>query len=134
MPERFQIVRQWMSPDRPTMGTLEAGSFTLFTLEDPWLDNQKGVSCIPTGVYKVVIDISNRFQRPMPHFLDVPGREGIRVHPGNNECDTEGCILVGLMRTDSGVIYSKPGFKLFYNWLSDSLLDGPVECEVTCGS
>jgi hypothetical protein len=37
------------------------------------------------------------------------------------------------MQTNDSVTYSKAAFKLFYNWLSDALLDGPVECEVTCG-
>lgn len=122
-----------MDSDRPTMGGLTAGGFSLYTLEDPWKDNQKNVSCIPVGKYQVTIDISNRFQRPMPHILDVPGRDGVRIHPGNRDVDTEGCVLIGLMQTTDSVIYSKPAFKLFYNWLSDALLDGPVECEVTCG-
>jgi hypothetical protein len=122
-----------MDADRPTMGEIYAGSFNLYTLEDPWKDNAKGISCIPLGKYNVSIDISNRFQRPMPHILDVPGRDGIRLHAGNKEVDTEGCVLIGLMQTNDSVTYSKAAFKLFYNWLSDALLDGPVECEVTCG-
>ena len=115
------------------MGQLFYGQYRLFTLEDPWRDNRVGVSCIPLGTYGLVIDVSNRFQRPMPHILDVPDRTGIRIHPGNKECDTEGCILIGLDATDDEVQYSRVAFTLFYRWLDEALLDGPVECEVTCG-
>lgn len=52
-------------------------------------------TAIPSGTYKVIIDYSNHFNKSMPHILDVPGYEGIRIHSGNKSEDSEGCILLG---------------------------------------
>lgn len=76
-------------------------SFECYTLED--MDRrledggkkEAGTTCIPRGTYSVVINFSNRFGKMLPQVLDVPQFEGIRIHPGNSDSDTEGCILVG---------------------------------------
>lgn len=55
-----------------------------------------GKTAIPyCGKKKVVFDFSQRFQKIMPHILDVKGFEGIRIHNGSFIGDTDGCILVG---------------------------------------
>lgn len=69
-----------------------------FTLEDtprPQGVKIKHKTAIGEGIYKIAITFSNRFQRKMPLLLDVPLFEGIRVHGGNNENNTSGCILLG---------------------------------------
>ena len=53
------------------------------------------VTAIPAGSYNLVIDLSTRFKREMPHILDVPGFSGIRIHAGNTADDTEGCPILG---------------------------------------
>lgn len=76
----------------------------LFTLEDAVREvaglpvagwKKPGVTAIPIGRYRIIIDHSARFNRDMPHVLNVPGFAGIRIHPGNTPVDTEGCLLLG---------------------------------------
>ena len=54
-----------------------------------------GKTAIPIGTYEIIISYSNRFKKFLPLLLDVPAYEGIRIHPGNDENDTEGCLLPG---------------------------------------
>ena len=68
------------------------------TLENPWLDNQRNISCIPEGQYKVRLRLARESAtRDYLHLLvqDVPNRDWILFHRGNTAKDTSGCILVG---------------------------------------
>tara|TARA_R110000851_G_scaffold153728_3_gene295776 strand:- start:178 stop:660 length:483 start_codon:yes stop_codon:yes gene_type:complete len=69
------------------------------TLENPWKDNQRNISCIPEGEYKVRLRLARESAtRDYLHLLvqDVPDRDWILFHRGNSAKDTSGCILVGL--------------------------------------
>ena len=69
------------------------------TLENPWQDNQRNISCIPEGVYKVRLRLARESaSRDYLHLLvqEVPNRDFILFHRGNTAKDTSGCILVGL--------------------------------------
>jgi hypothetical protein len=82
---------------RSTIGELHVdGKFECFTLEDAVRPVKiKGVTAIPAGAYEVVVNFSQRFQRPLPLLLNVPNFDGVRIHAGNTDADTEGCPLVG---------------------------------------
>jgi hypothetical protein len=92
----IDIIRR-KSSTKSTIGKMSIdGVFECYTLEDVTREQKiVGVTAIPAGDYKVIINMSNRFQRLLPLVLDVPGFSGIRIHPGNKAEDTEGCILVG---------------------------------------
>lgn len=75
-------------------------------------------TAIPEGTYRVFINHSNRFDRNMPLVSDVPGFEGIRIHAGNTDKDTEGCILLGFTRSTDFIGESRKAFDLFFDRLS----------------
>jgi hypothetical protein len=91
------------------------GVFECFTLEDIERPVKiKAETAIPKGTYKVIINQSNRFKRLMPLLLNVPNFEGVRIHSGNTNHDTEGCILVGQTRNKNYIGQSRKAYaKLF---------------------
>lgn len=67
----------------------------------------KGRTAIPRGRYLVTMEVSPKFKdRPyaepyggrLPLLHDVPGFDGILIHPGNTPDDTEGCLLPGMLK------------------------------------
>lgn len=78
------------------------------TLENPWLNNQRNISCIPAGQYKVRLRLPRESAtRDYLHLLvqDVPNRDYILFHIGNTAKDTSGCILVG-QGSEQDVVYN----------------------------
>ena len=78
------------------------------TLENPWLNNQRNISCIPEGRYKVRLRLPRESAtRDYLHLLvqDVPNRDYILFHIGNTAKDTSGCILVG-QGSEQDVVYN----------------------------
>ena len=80
----------------------------------------KNETAIPTGTYKITITYSNRFKKNMPLINDVKGFEGIRIHSGNTDKDTEGCILVGFNKVKGNVINSRDTYNKLFSILSKS--------------
>lgn len=95
--------------DNSTIGELFIdGAFFCYTIEDKVREVKiKGVTAIPTGTYKVIVNMSNRFKKLMPLLLDVPNFEGVRIHAGNTSADTEGCLILGYSKSANFVGNSK---------------------------
>lgn len=102
-----------------TIGSLsiDGGARECWTLEDTVRpDGIKvfGETAIPAGDYHVDITWSPRFQRDLPLLLNVKGFVGVRIHPGNDAADTEGCILVGLERQPASILRSRDAFNALF--------------------
>ena len=82
----------------------ESGQSPMATLEPP---ASGAHPAIPAGEYPLRLDVvSPRFARSprrwsaawearLPRLMQVPGREGILIHPGNRPTDSSGCVLSG---------------------------------------
>jgi hypothetical protein len=70
------------------------------TLELPWKDNQRFVSCVPTGSYRVLKYDAPSFKEATWMLMRVNERSGILIHQGNFHDQIRGCILVGSSHKD----------------------------------
>lgn len=90
----------------------------------------KGETAIPYGKYKVTLNVKspkysnfNKYkyaaftQGYIPRLTNVPGFEGILIHAGNRDKDTDGCILVGENKVKGGVINSQVTWVNLYKLL-----------------
>lgn len=68
--------------------------FNCVTLELPYRDNKRQISCIPKGTYRANAGISDK-RGQVIYIKGVPNRTGVLIHIGNYSKDTHGCILVG---------------------------------------
>lgn len=139
---KLKLERTWCGP-KCTIGTLtNGGAYECFTLEDTVREDGRpvnawklpGVTAIPTGTYTVLITPSIRFKRDLPLLMDVPGFQGIRIHPGNTAADTEGCILVGLAKGPDYVSESRKAFDQLFPKIKAAIDGGEkVTLEVANG-
>ena len=76
-----------------TQGVLEwNGTLVCYTIELPWLNNQRRISCIPEGEYLLEQRFSPKFGWHL-HLIHVPGRDLILIHPANDaKKELLGCI------------------------------------------
>lgn len=115
--------------DVSTIGVLSInGQFECYILEDkdrglnstmPLSEIEKlkvyGKTCIPYGRYEIDWTMSNRFKVMMPILLKVPGYEGIRIHKGNTEIDSLGCLLPGRKKANNMISESTFATNQLYN-------------------
>ena len=123
------FLKRKIDDGKATIGTFffdaDDGVKNLASLELAWKDNQKSVSCIPKGTYKVKTTFSNKYQKDMWQVLDVPGRTGIRIHSANYYKQLEGCIALGSSIVDMDgdktldITDSRDAIAFAYGYLGD---------------
>jgi len=113
-------VKRKIFTNKSTIGELSInGEFFCYTLEDKdrYLETGTekifGQTAIPRGKYNLILSFSNRFQKYLPELQNVPQFAGIRMHTGNKPEDTEGCLLVGKIKTKDMIFESGKAFKDF---------------------
>lgn len=120
--------------EKSTIGELYVdGKFECYTLEDVVREVKiPNETAIPYGTYTVTISYSPRFKRYLPELHDVPNFSKIRIHPGNTDKNTEGCILVGENYTDDFISNSRVAFnKLYPKIVFDSQQGNKISIEIT---
>jgi hypothetical protein len=136
----FYLTRKIFT-DASTIGHLSTPKQKFYSLEDRVREVEgapveqwkvPGETAIPAGTYPVVIDMSARFGKMMPHILNVPGFAGIRIHSGNIAADTEGCLLLGWGISQAGnmITNSRGALADFVAELKD-ILDSGEEVQIT---
>ena len=95
---------------------------------------RKGITAIPTGRYRVTLDVqSPKFKtKPiyqfcdgyLPRLINVNGFEGVLIHIGNTAKDTEGCLLVGKNTKVGKVLESRKVFMALYDRLMQGYQEG----------
>lgn len=140
---KLTLNRRFKAPEY-TIGDLYIdGQWFCNTLEDTdrdlsqdmlltYIQNKKikSQTAIPTGTYKVDMDTASpkysnyskypyvkQFNAKMPRLLNVKGFEGVLIHAGNTQKNTEGCILVGINKVKGQVINSQATWKKLMNLL-----------------
>lgn len=122
-PRRLTL-RRLSGTDVATYGHLEDadGKVLCCTLEEPWRNNERSISCIPPGEYTAHRRLSPKRNAELFELDAVPGRSNIEIHVGNTTADTEGCILVGTsfgtVNGQHGIVESRAAFKRFMQSLA----------------
>ena len=124
------------------------------TLEDKVRDTNKngefdngeskvyGETAIPYGKYEVKYTFSPKFSKNktyksfiknglMPEICNVPQFTGIRIHSGNFNKDTYGCLLVGENKVVGGLVNSLVCFRSLYAMLYEHIVVNKGKCYIT---
>jgi len=101
--------------------------FSALSLERGWRNNATGVSCIPSGTYKVVLEYSDRFKTDLWEIKGVPNRSECKFHAANYWYQLNGCVALGEDMADlnndgyNDVTNSRNTMKRFHKALNGEL-------------
>ena len=94
-----------------------------------------GETAIPSGIYEVRIDIvSPKYKAVkwyddlcggrMPRLMNVPGYDGILIHPLTSALDSRGCVGVGRNTVKGKLTSSRETFKALYKKMEEAVKRG----------
>lgn len=69
--------------------------FSAVSLERGWRNNERNISCVPKGKYKIVLEYSPRFKTNLWELKNVPNRSECKFHSANYWYQLNGCIALG---------------------------------------
>lgn len=138
-------VKRIFKGDKHTIGNLYINDkFVCDTIEDTDrglkqdMDNNEisklkiqDQTAIPTGKYKVTLDIQSPSFSKKPYYLNfcngylprlenVPGFSGILIHRGVDQNHSSGCIIVGYNTIKGKVTNSQKAFETVYSMLKEA--------------
>jgi hypothetical protein len=99
-------------PDGTNGKLMSEGKLLCNTIELPWKNNEKRVSCIPEGRYFIRKRYSQKFKWHL-EVVDVKNRSYILLHPANNALkELNGCIAPVTKLSGPGLgLLSRKAFK-----------------------
>jgi len=131
------LVKRKKDNGNATVGELYIdGDFFCWTLEDEHRDKKvNGETRIPSGTYNVdfnpnLTGLTQKYRNKYDwfkwhiHVQDVPEFSGVYIHVGNTERNTEGCLLLGDMRSYGRTLTisnSVRAYKRFYKILETAI-------------
>lgn len=115
------FLKRYSYTETETLGLLFINdTYICDTLELPWRDNHRNISCVPEGTYDINYNKSPKHGDSVS-VTPVTGRSGILIHAGNTTKDTEGCILVGTKNRNM-LVDSRKALKQVLEILDDILV------------
>lgn len=86
---------------------------------------------VKEGTYKGYYNFSPKFGVDL-YLIDVPNRQGIRIHVGNSVKDTTGCLILGLYRCGDKVYESRKALNSFHAKSKGEELNIIIKNETIC--
>lgn len=120
------IDNQWICN---TLEDKDRGLTQSMSLSDIKKIKIKNETAIPSGTYTLTMNVvspkfKNRvwakpYNGKVPRILNVPGFDGILLHPGSTQADTSGCVCVGENKVKGKLINSQSTFHKLMSKLKD---------------
>ena len=120
---KILVIKRIAMNEDGTFGVLMEGTVPFaLTLERPWRNNMRNVSCIPQGIYICEKYTSPKYGETF-QVMNVQDRNYILFHKGNIDDDTHGCIIIGeqyeSLMGKTAVFASYKGFSEFIEKTKD---------------
>lgn len=113
-----------------TYGELDIGIVKYYTVEQPWRNNERFKSCVPSGAYSLLLHDSPKYGQTyalegdtVSQFKSDKARYACLFHRGNWPEDVQGCIAIGdrldFIHGRLGVTSSKSAMQLFLLYMGE---------------